>query len=830
MTYTQDARPLLANGYTPLPCKPGTKWPYTPSGHRDLQGKPLYLDWNSEPITYERISQWEARGYSDYGVSIRLGSELVALDIDVLDLAASEALGLLAQLYLGAGLVRIGKAPKQMLFYRLAWHPEGGFKKQVVTLIDPNGAKHIVEVLGDGQAAFSFGIHPDTQQPLTWPNGSLLDVPLAQLPEVTHAELEAFLHEVLPTNLPQGWSVFKKPEPEPWEPCELVSDGRVNKGQVAYAEKCFQRALDDLQNAPDGTRNNQLNLEAHLCFSLVKAGLLDETLVYRSLETAALNIRLEQAEITATLKSAWKSSQPKRLQDRPFIPERLKVPAEQRFEPWEVKPANDENNFPLIGQQSNKTRVTDSALTLPKHDTDLDMAQALYDYKFAADARYLPQIKRWVFWDGQRWAANEADKATTEASSFCNQVASATALKLQQTAMQLSDQKEIDGLSKLLERKVKYYKSASTINNTEKLSRSLPGQSLTLDVFDSNESIIGLKGQTLNLASGQLVPPAREHYITKQAGTELGFGTCPKWLGFLNRVFNNEPETVAFIQRLMGYCLTASTGEAKFFFCYGTGRNGKSVFFNLLRYLMGDYATGLEGEALIRTRNERHPTSIAALMGARVVIASELPGGSVWNVELLKKLTGGEPIKARKMGQDEFTFQPQLKLFMSGNEPPSLHDIDEAIKARLVLIPFDVTIPAEERDPLLFEKLKAEAPAIMAWVLEGNKAWKANGLGSAPACELATQSYLDEEAGLSHAGFIDDCLQSDPLSGVLSYKAVYVAYVKWAGEQGDPAMSKRRLCKLLKRNGLKTGRVGGSKGGNKGIDGYRLTSASFSPF
>jgi P4 family phage/plasmid primase-like protien len=202
----------------------------------------------------------------------------------------------------------------------------------------------------------------------------------------------------------------------------------------------------------------------------------------------------------------------------------------------------------------------------------------------------------------------------------------------------------------------------------------------------------------------------------------------------------------------------------------------------------------------------------------------------VWNVELLKKLTGGEPIKARKMGQDEFTFQPQFKLFMSGNEPPSLHDIDEAIKARLVLIPFDVTIPAEERDPLLFEKLKEEAPAIMAWVLEGYKAWKVNGLGTAPACEQATQGYLEEEAGLSHTGFIDDCLQPDPLSGVLSYKELYTAYTKWAGEQGDPAMSKRRLCKLLKRNGLKSGSSGGGKNNQKGVIGYRLTNASFSPF
>ncbi len=196
------------------------------------------------------------------------------------------------------------------------------------------------------------------------------------------------------------------------------------------------------------------------------------------------------------------------------------------------------------------------------------------------------------------------------------------------------------------------------------------------------------------------------------------------WRAFLTRVTDNDDALQAYLARVCGYWLTGYTHEHALFFLYGTGANGKSVFIETVQGYMGDYATTAPVETFMAARGERHPTELAGLHGARLVVSPETESGRHWNESRLKQITGGDTITARFMRQDFFTFKPTFKICIVGNHKPSLRTIDEAIRRRFHLIPFNVTIPAGERDPKLAEKLKSEWPGILAWAVKGCLEWR----------------------------------------------------------------------------------------------------------
>src|SRR4051812_40017420 len=177
------------------------------------------------------------------------------------------------------------------------------------------------------------------------------------------------------------------------------------------------------------------------------------------------------------------------------------------------------------------------------------------------------------------------------------------------------------------------------------------------------------------------------------------------------------------MQRVVGYSLTGITREHAMFFAYGTGGNGKSVMLDTVAGIMGDYHTTAPIDTFTVSMGDRHPTEVADLVGARLVTAIETEQGRAWAEARIKMLTGGDRVKARFMRQDFFEFRPQFKLMVAGNHQPVLRVVDEAIKRRFNLLPFEVTMPTAERDPDLTEKLKAEWPAILRWSLDGCLAW-----------------------------------------------------------------------------------------------------------
>jgi putative DNA primase/helicase len=251
----------------------------------------------------------------------------------------------------------------------------------------------------------------------------------------------------------------------------------------------------------------------------------------------------------------------------------------------------------------------------------------------------------------------------------------------------------------------------------------------------------------------------------------------PLWDAFLNRITSGNAELQRFLQRYIGYCCTGTTNEHVFVFAYGTGANGKGTFINTIVRIFGDYATVADMNTFLITKSERHPTDLAKLYGKRLVVAQEVEKGRRWDEAKIKTLTGGDKITARFMRQDFFDFVPTFKLFIIGNQKPSLNHVDEAIRRRLLLVPFTVKIPESERDAKLPEKLwDQERWAILRWCVEGGIEWKRNGLNPPAVVREATDSYFADQDILGQ--WIDECVERDPNVDTLT-RDLFTAWKSW---------------------------------------------------
>ena len=253
------------------------------------------------------------------------------------------------------------------------------------------------------------------------------------------------------------------------------------------------------------------------------------------------------------------------------------------------------------------------------------------------------------------------------------------------------------------------------------------------------------------------------------------------------------------MRRFAGYALTGSIEEHAVLFIHGPGGNGKSVFLNTLSGILGDYAVTAPPNMMMATYGDRHPTELAGLRGARLVAASETEHGSRWAEAKLKAISGGDPITARFMRGDFFTFEPTFKLVLVGNHRPSIAHVDEAMQRRLNLVPFEKVVPSEQRDHRLPEKLRAEAPGILAWMIAGCLEWQRGGLRPPPVVVDASQEYFAAEDLIGR--FIEECCDTTA-SAEVSSTSLYRAWQSWCEQQGEAAGSQKSLSSALKMRGF----------------------------
>lgn len=407
--------------------------------------------------------------------------------------------------------------------------------------------------------------------------------------------------------------------------------------------------------------------------------------------------------------------------------------------------------------------------------------------RYGHKLRYCAQWGAWLEWDGTRWQFEKTlhtfDLARVVAREFAN-APKGPGMKIA---------------------------TGKTVAAIEKLARTDRRHASTVEIWDADPWLLNTPVGIVDLQTGKMLPHDPERYITKITAVSPN-GACPRWLQFLDEITGSNAELQRFLQRIAGYSLTGSTKEHALFFAYGTGGNGKGVFLNTLSAILADYAAVAPMEAFIAMQTERHPTDLAGLRGARLVTSQETEEGRRWAESKIKALTGGDPISARFMRQDFFTYTPAFKLVIAGNHKPGLRGVDEAIRRRFHLLPFTVTIAEPDRD--LPEKLKAEWPGILQWMIEGCLAWQREGLNPPAIVREATEAYLGEEDAI--ARWIEDCCVTGRDQWCASAH-LWPSWQRWATTANEPVGSRKRFAAALESHGFKPERTDAVRG-YRGLD------------
>ncbi len=405
--------------------------------------------------------------------------------------------------------------------------------------------------------------------------------------------------------------------------------------------------------------------------------------------------------------------------------------------------------------------------------------------------RHVAAWGRWYIWDGSTWKSDDTMLAFDLARAVCRHASS-----------KCND----DHVAAIVA-------AARTVAAVERLAKADRKHAATVDQWDTDPWLLNTPGGVVDLRNGRMRSHRPEDYMTRVTAVAPG-GECPIWLSFLAKVTNGDKELERFIQRMAGYALTGSIREHALFFAFGTGANGKGVTINTLTGILGNYAAVASIDVFTASQSDRHPTDLAMLRGARLVTAQETEEGRRWAEARIKAMTGGDPITARFMRQDFFTFEPKFKLLIAGNHRPGLRNIDEAIRRRFNLIPFAVKIPAGERDHDLPNKLKAEWPGILKWAIQGCLDWQKQGLQPPQAVQDATSEYLEAEDALG-TWLNESCTITSTFES--SSATLFASWKAWADAAGEHAGSQKRFSQALQARGFEPKRMTGGKSGFKGI-------------
>ena len=442
----------------------------------------------------------------------------------------------------------------------------------------------------------------------------------------------------------------------------------------------------------------------------------------------------------------------------------------------------------------------------PNAPDDIDLSQDalatdLGARSFDRNARHVATWGKWLFWDDTRWQIDDRLVHLTRTRAYLRDRAEYLTGWADRKARAL-DKKQGDRLRRWAKDQSGILRSKNTVASVESLARSNPASVASADAFDADRLLLGTPGGTVDLRTGELRPARHEDMITKLTTcAPAAPGSRPDlWLSFLDEIFDGDADLIAFMQRAAGYALTGLTTEHKLLFLYGSGRNGKSVFLSTLGHIWGDYSRRAAAEIFLNSAVEKHSTGLAGLQGARLVAGSELPKGKTWDESVIKDLTGGDRMTARFMRGDFFDFDPQLTLMIAGNNQPSFGGVDEAIRARVVLVPFTVTIPPERRDLALLDKLKAEGPKILRWAIDGALEWRERGLTVPTSVVAASTEYMDDEDTLGQ--FLIDQTVTDP-AGFVTTTDLHDRFKFWCERQGLHAWMLRTLQKDMKSRGWK---------------------------
>lgn len=724
-------------------------------GRRLPSGLWAGYNWRAGEPTVDEVRQWCFDGAS---IGLR-ADHFPAIDIDCLDQGIAKMVEEAAIGWLGSAPVRIGRAPKRLLVYKTA-EPFGRMR----LWIKRGEETHLVEILGQGQQYLVHGVHPGTMRAYEWLS-DITAIGCAGLTPITREQASKFLDDLadlLTTGLP-GVSI------------EREGDGRpLTRTAAADQAVLLAPSIEELQAAVEKIPNNN-------------EGFPDRTSYLRMAYAirAACGDDIEDGfGIFAAWADSWEGNDRAKGND----PDTVRADWRRIRAPFAV-------GWSWIGEQARAFGYNDAgndfdALALPPASEGPVTAPRFSEQWLAdrivekrrGEIRYSPESGRSYVWNAGRW---QPDAELLAEDLIKRELREAAILMLR------------EGVSPA-EKNAAQARAISTCSagkaaSVGTLVKSERAIAISMTALDSNPWILNTPGGIVDLTTGKVGPADPDALCTKSTAVVADFGgACPEWKRFLAEVTGNDRELESYLQRLAGYSLTGSTEEQSLVFVHGPGGNGKSVFLNVVSGVMGDYARTASMDTFTSSHNEKHTTDIAMLTGARLVTASETQAGKRWDESRLKALTGGEPITARFMRQDNFTFLPQFKLLFVGNHRPEVRDVDKAMRRRIQLVPFTVTPSVV--DKRLSEKLREEWPSILSWMVQGCLEWQRIGLAPPKTVLAATEEYFTDEDAVGR--WLSECVELAPEENATT-GALFDSWREWAGENGEFVGSLKRLSSAL---------------------------------
>ncbi len=437
----------------------------------------------------------------------------------------------------------------------------------------------------------------------------------------------------------------------------------------------------------------------------------------------------------------------------------------------------------------NRNEASQPPSDLDKYRGTDDANAAIFLELHGLDVRFCPPWDKWLLWTGSHWRIDERLDVERLSSSVARHL-----YRVAGDEPNSKTRREIAGLAGKLEGTAKQRTMLEATKHRVVVHHS---------DLDKGHFLLNVGNGTIDLETGALRDHRRSDLLTHDTAIPYSqTARSPLWSRFLSEVFSGDADLVRFVQRAIGYSLTGDVREQILLICHGVGSNGKSVFLNILRALLGELALQAAPDLLIADRNSRHPTEQADLFGKRLVVCQETREGGRLNETLVKQLTGGDAVRARRMREDFWTFEPTHKLWLSTNHRPEIRGTDYAIWRRIRLIPFDVRFTDDgpnRKNPNIERELMTELPGILAWAVQGCLDWQRHGLKAPDAVTKATAGYQGDMDLL--AAWIADCCVIDKTTKAPK-KLLYESYCAWCEANGERPETQRKISQRLQERGF----------------------------
>jgi putative DNA primase/helicase len=435
--------------------------------------------------------------------------------------------------------------------------------------------------------------------------------------------------------------------------------------------------------------------------------------------------------------------------------------------------------------------VFTSAPAVPdtRHFTDAENAE-YFAAMYADRLRYDHRRGRWLEWSRHYWREDNDGQVTR--------------LALKAVRERFRDTAEIEDLEarKDMVKKVIAAEQRARLDALLGLARDFKPVADAGDEWDLNPWLFCVANGVVDLRTGNFREGKPSDRITQRSPVKYDPGArSPRWLAFQDEVTCGDTELIKWKKKFYGYCLTGITNEQCFVINYGRGANGKGRELAVMRYVFGDYACNTPFSTFELSSRAQIPNDLAALVGKRLVTSSETNEGTRLNEARIKMISGEDPVTARFLNHEFFTFMPVLKVVLAVNNKPLIYDDTYGIWRKVRLVPFNRRFVGDADDKELLSKLVSEASGILNWLIEGNSAWKSEGLEPTPDCiRAATKEYQEESDPLSE--FLDAECTINPQAFATSSR-LYETYKVWCGAQGIPEKERMTWTLFGRRMGRK---------------------------